>query len=83
MAIVVSVIVVAGLVGIGWALVVLLRRMFGGSASVDPASTSVDSGSVLPYGGLPELGPVGPLGGLSPDADIDDPMAGPDDLLGH
>jgi hypothetical protein len=75
MAIAVSVLLVAGLVGIGWAVVVLVRRLFGGAAHVEP-------GPAIPYGGLPELGPVGPLGGLSPNADIDDPMAGPDDLVG-
>ncbi|HVT22129.1 MAG TPA: hypothetical protein VHE57_12165 [Mycobacteriales bacterium] len=75
MAIAVSVIVVVGLAGIGWALVVLVRRLFGGAAPVE-------SGPAIPFGGLPELGPVGPLGELSPGADIGDLTAGPDDLIG-
>jgi len=68
-------IVAAGLITIAWALVVLVRRMFGGFGGGD-------TGSAPPYGALPELGPVGALGGLSPDADISDATAGPDDLLG-
>jgi len=79
MAVVVSVIVGVGLLVTLWALVALLRRMFGGDGS--GSGTAVDAGLAPPYGGLPNLGPVGPLGGISPDAHIGDPSPSPDDLL--
>lgn len=81
MAVAVSVIVGVALLVALWALAVLLRRMFFGGGSGD--GTTVNSTAAPPYGGLPDLGPVGPLGELSPDANIGDPGASPDDLLGH
>jgi hypothetical protein len=77
MVIVVSIVVIAGLVGILISLGVLAKRLFGGTST----ATGTAQQPAPPYGGLPELGPVGPLGGLSPDADINDPGASPDDLF--
>lgn len=77
MVVVVCVLVVAVLVVVPWCLVVVVRRMFGGSDG-----GSVGTGTSLPYGGLPELGPVGPLSGLRPDADVGDDLGSSDDLLG-
>jgi hypothetical protein len=78
-AIVVGVIVIAGLVAILVSLGVLLKRLFGGASDAGSAPQR----PTPPYGGLPGLGPVGSLGELSPDTDINDPNASPDDLLGH
>jgi hypothetical protein len=64
------------LLGVG----VLLKRLFSGVAGAGSTDQAPDS---PPYGALPGLGPVGSLGELSPDADINDPNASPDDLLGH
>jgi hypothetical protein len=61
--VVVYILVVGGLVTLVWSLVVLARRIFGGI-------TRTDSGPARPYGGLPDLDPVGELGQPSPDADI-------------
>jgi hypothetical protein len=65
-------IVAGGSLVIVWAM--LLKRMFGGSGSLD-------TGPAVPYGGLPDLGPVGPLGVVSPDADLATGTSDPHDLL--
>jgi hypothetical protein len=67
--------VIIGLLAILGALGVLLRRMFRGAG---PSSSEPGP----PYGVLPGLGPVGPLGGLSPDADVSDTGSSSNDLFG-
>lgn len=76
--IIVSVLVGVGLVTILVSLGVLVKRLFSGARATSVAPQQ----PLPPYGGLPGLGPVGSLGELSPDADINDPDTGPDKLLG-
>jgi hypothetical protein len=76
----VTVVVAVGLVVMLFGVGVLLKRLFGGVTGAGDTGQAPDS---PPYGALPGLGPVGSLGELSPNADINDPNASPDDLLGH
>lgn len=84
MVIVVSVLVVAALVAIPWAIVDVMRRInripWQPSSQSPLAQQRVDQAP--PFGSLPPLGPVGPLGGLSPDADINSAGTDEHDLYG-
>jgi hypothetical protein len=74
--VVVYILVVGGLLTLAWSLVVLARRIFGGIASTE-------SGPARPYGGLPDLDPVGELGQPAPDADISQTGSDSRDLYGQ
>jgi hypothetical protein len=88
MVIVVSVIVLGALVAIVWVVVDVTRKLLRWGAH-DTASHQRDreatrhDAPVIPFGGLPPLGPVGPLGGLSPDADIASAGTDEQDLYGN
>ncbi len=76
MVIVVCAVIVVAIIVIAWALVAFVRRSLAGGGTVTGPSGT-------PYGGLPDLGPVGALGELAPDADIGDPATDPPDLYGQ
>lgn len=66
----VSILVIAAILAIGWAPIEMARRVLRWAASSSPADARRHE-SVLPFGPLSPLEPIGQLGGISPDADID------------
>lgn len=76
MVIALSIVIVAMLIGIPWYGYVLLRRALRAIGPIHQPSPQ----ALIPFGGLPDLGPIGPLGNLSPSATIGDPNASPHDL---
>jgi hypothetical protein len=77
----ISVLTVVSVLVVVACAVTLLRRIHR-SLTAGPAASRKCAPPPPPYGALPSLGPVGVLGELSPDADIDAANPGPADLLG-
>jgi hypothetical protein len=83
MTVVVSAMVVVAMVAVGWSIVDVARRLIRwAAADSSPKADVRGSQSAVPFGSLPPLGPVGQLGGLSPDADIDSGGTSEHDLYG-
>lgn len=87
MVIIGTVVVLAALLGIGWSGVVLIKRLWGLTVATSPSRTTpsrtIARPDLPPYGALPGLGPVGPLGELAPDADLDATGSDPSALYGN
>lgn len=83
MIVVVSVLMVVAILAVGWTLVVMARRLLRWAAADSPQVDARQSESAIPFGSLPPLGPVGQLGGLSPEADIDSDGTNEHNLYGY
>jgi hypothetical protein len=78
MVIAASILLIAAIIAVPWCLFVLGRRMVRGALHI-----RFDQPRDLPpYGALPGLGPVGTLGELSPNADINTAPSNSHDLYG-
>jgi hypothetical protein len=85
MVIVVSALLLATLIAVVAAIVDVVRRVTRWALDSSAPRTPAD-GSVRPpaYGSLPSpADPVGPLGGLAPDADLGEPVASSREMHGE
>lgn len=84
MVIVVSVLFMLALVSVSWAVVDVVRRINRRPWTPSSSRPPDALGHARPpqFGSLPTLGPVGLLGGLSPDADITSSGTDEHDLYG-
>jgi hypothetical protein len=80
---VVSVLVVAAIIAVGWALIEMASRIMRWAAKTPPLADVRQREPTMPFGSLPPLGPVDQLGGLSPDADVDSDGTNEQDLYGY
>jgi len=90
MVIIVSVLVVCTLLAIIYAVGHTARRMYRAATTTAPSHRRLrlpPDDSRIPqvpsFGGLPDLGPIGALGQLAPDADISSTATNEHDLYGE
>ena len=70
MAVVVSLLLIAAIVAIAWAVVDVVRRLSRGARGTAARTASREGDATPPFGALPHISPVGALGEVAPDTDI-------------